>query len=67
MSKYKIVMFDEEQDGIFDTENDAEEYASYLCSCARTGAEILHMSNPGDYDYDEESFEYPEYRIIEFD
>ena len=29
------------------------------------GAEILHMSNPGDYDYDEKNFESPEYGIAE--
>lgn len=67
MAKYKIILDDEEQDEIFDTEEEAEEYALYLRSCARTGAEILHWSNPGDYDYDEDTFEDPEYEIIEVD
>lgn len=67
MSKYKIVFDGEEEDEVFDTEEEAEEYASYLCSCAREGAEILNMSNPGDYDYDEDSFEDPDYEIIEVD
>lgn len=67
MAKYKIIFDGEEQDEIFSTEEDAEEYALYLCSCARTGAEILHMSNPGDYEYDENSFEDPEYEIVEVD
>ena len=40
----------------FDTEEDAEEYALYLQSCERTGAETLHWSNPGDDDYDEDEF-----------
>lgn len=67
MSKYRIEMDGELQDEIFDTEEEAEDYALYLCSCARTGAEILNMSNPGDYPYDEDSFEEPEYEIIEVD
>lgn len=67
MPKYKVILDGEEQDEVFDTEVDAQEHALYLCSCAREGAEILHMSNPGDYDYDEDSFEYPEYEIIEID
>lgn len=49
---------------VFDTEEDAEEYALYLRSCTRTGAETLHWSNPGDYDYDEDTFEDPEYEIL---
>ncbi len=67
MEKYKIIFDGEEQDEVFDTEEAAEEYALYLCSCTREGAEILHMSNPGDYDYDEDSFENPDYEIVEFD
>lgn len=67
MSKYRIEMDGELQDEIFDNEDEAEEYALYLCSCARTGAETLHWSNPGDYVYDENTFEAPEYEIIEED
>ena len=65
--KYMINFDGELEDEVFDTEEDAEEYALYLQSCCREGAEILHMSNPGDYDYDEDDFEYPEYEIIEVD
>lgn len=67
MAKYKIIFDDEEQDEVFDTEEDAEEYALYLSSCSREGAEILHMSNPGDYDYDEDFYEDPDYEIVEID
>ena len=67
MSKYKIVFDGEEEDEVFDTEEDAEEYAVYLQGCSREGAEILHISNPGDYDYDEDNFEYPDFEIIEVD
>ena len=55
---YKIIFNGEEQDEIFDTYDAAEEFASYLCSCSRTGAEILHMSNPGDYDEDDYDCDY---------
>ncbi len=67
MTQYKILIDGEMQDDVFDTEAEAEEYAVYLVGCARTGAETLHMSNPGDYDYDEDSFESPDYEIIEVD
>ncbi len=62
--KYKII-FDGEEDEVFDSEKAAEEYALYLRSCTRTGAETLRWSNPGDYDYDEETFEEPEFEIVE--
>ena len=67
MAKYKIIFDGEEQDEVFSSAKAAEEYALYLCSCTRQGAEILHMSNPGDYDYDEDDFEDPEYEIVEED
>lgn len=67
MSKYKIIFGGEEQDEVFETEESAEEYAAYLCSCERSGAETLHWHNPGDYEYDEESFENSDYEIVEED
>ena len=65
---YKLILIDEdgyedEQDEIFETEEEAEDYALYLEGCAQEGAEILHMSNPGDYP-DEEAEEFS-YRIEE--
>lgn len=70
MTKFKIIMHypdgvDEEQDELFDTESEAINYAGYLVGCCRTGAETLFMSNPGDYPYDEDEFEEPDYSIIE--
>ena len=62
MAKYKLLFNDELEDEVFDTEEDAEEHALYLSSCSRLGAEILHMSNPGDYD--EDDYE-ADYEIIE--
>ena len=65
MSEYKVIFDGEEQDEVFSTKEDAEEHALYLCSCSELGAEELHMLNPGDYDYDEDDFEDPDYEIIE--
>lgn len=62
MAKYRVVFNGELEDEIFDTEEAAEEYALYLCSCTVEGAEILHMSNPGDYA--EDDYE-TDYEIIE--
>ena len=64
MSKYKVVFNEEEQDAIFETEEEAEEHALYLSSCSKEGAEILHMSNPGDYDEDDYD---DDYEIIEIE
>lgn len=67
MSIFKIIFDGEECDEVFSTEEEAEEYALYASGCARQGAEILHMSNPGDYDYDEDTYDDPDYEIIEID
>ena len=66
MAKYKIV-FDGEvwEEDIYDTYEEAEAGALELCSCERLGAEIMHMSNPGDYDYEEDDWEDSDYEIIE--
>ncbi len=65
MSKFQIIFEGEPEDELYDSYEQAEEAALYLCSCSDVGAEILHLSNPGDYDYDEDE-EY-EYEIIEID
>ena len=70
MPKYKVIMhysngISEEEEEIFDTEDDAEEYALYLISCGKEGAEILNLSNPGDYDLDD--YDEPDFEIVEFD
>lgn len=64
MAKYKVLFNDELEDEVFDTQEEAEEHALYLVSCTQLGAEILHMSNPGDYD--EDDYE-ADYEIIEID
>lgn len=70
MSKYKILLLypgggSDEQDEVFDTEEDAVDYALYLVSCGRQGAEILNLSNPGDYPLDD--YEEPDFTILEID
>lgn len=64
MAKYKVIFNDEEQDEVFNSESVAEDYALYLVSCTKEGAEILHMSNPGDYDEDDYD---DDYEIVEVD
>lgn len=61
MENFKGLFEDEYKDEVFDT----EEYALYLCSCTRESAVILHMSNPGDYNYGEDNFEDQDYEIVE--
>ena len=68
--KYKVEMHYsdgtvEEEDEIFDTEEEAEEHAQYMCSCYYEGAEILNLSNPGDYPLDPD--DEVDYEIIEVD
>ncbi len=67
MNKYKIIFDNEEQDEVFDSEEEAEDYALYLISCTKQGAEIMNMSNPGDYEFNEENWEDPTYETIEFE
>ena len=67
--KYKVLMHypdgtEEEEDELYDSEEAAEEAGCYGCSCYSTGAEILSMSNPGDYPLDDEECDF---EIIEVD
>ena len=77
MSKFKVKMIyndDEEMlmedgsydDAIFDSEEEAESAGLQACSDSREGAEILNLSNPGDYPYDEDEYEV-DFEVIEVD
>lgn len=78
MPKYKVKILygnDEEDilmadgsydDAIFDNESDAEEAGQEACSNCELGAQILNMSNPGDYPYDKDTF-FVDYEIIEIE
>ena len=66
MAKFGIEVDGFLQDEVFDTEEEAEEYAAYLSGCGRLGAEILYMSNP----YENESpddYEEPFIEVVELD
>lgn len=71
MTKYSVTIHfpdeDMELDELFDTEAEAEEAALQAISDARTGAEILHWSNPGDYDFNEDDYDDVDYDIEEVD
>ena len=67
MARFRVIIDGEMQDEVFDSYEGAQEYALYLVGCARTGAETLNLSNPGDYPYDEDSFDDPEYEVVEED
>lgn len=67
MTKYKILWVedDREEDELFDSFAAADEMALYYQACSSQGAEDLYLSNPGDYPYDEDGYEPPEYKIVE--
>ena len=73
MARYKLIFIypdgsedeDYNDDAIFDTIEEAQEYGLYMIGCYQTGGEIMEMSNPGDYPYDEE--DKLDFRIIEIE
>ena len=69
MAKKFRIIFDgyEDEDENFDTYEEAEAYGWECCSNAKVGAEILNLSNPGDYEYDEDNWEDPDFEVIEVD
>lgn len=54
----------EEQEEIFETEQEAENYGLEQCSNYSLGGEVLHMSNPGDYPLEDED---ADFEIVEID
>lgn len=73
MAKYKIIYcwsdgsIDEDDNfgEYYDSEEEAEAEGEYGISCRRQGAEILEMSNPGDYPFHEEDFEDDSFEVVE--
>lgn len=53
-----------EDDERFETEKEAEEYGLVMLSNYNTGAEVLHMSNPGDYSLDDDDAD-PDIVVVE--
>lgn len=69
MTKYQVKYIypdgtEELDDEIYGTYEEADDAGSYGCSCYMLGGEILHLSNPGDYDDPQES-DRPTYEAIE--
>jgi len=69
MTKYEVTIHFPDEDmtleDLFDTEEEAREAALYAISCWDSGCETLHMSNPGDYEYDEDDVDDVDYDIDE--
>lgn len=68
MAKYRVLMkysdgTEELDDEVFDTEKEAEDYGCYLIGCCREGADIMNLSNPGDYPLDD--YEDPDFEVVE--
>ncbi len=63
MSKYKVIFNDDEQDEVFDSYEEAEDFAMELLTYWHAGGEVLELSNPGDYPYDPDDA--PDYEIVE--
>lgn len=70
-TKYRYVLhyddggIDDDDDELFDTYDEAMEAGLYGLSCAAQGAEILHLSNPGDYPFDEDDPPSGDVEVIE--
>lgn len=56
--------FEEYEDEVFETREDAMNCIAQIESECRIGAETLNMSNPGDYPYDEDDDFEIDYEII---
>lgn len=66
MYKLKIFEegFEEYEEEVFETKEEAQACMDTIMSDCRAGAETLNMSNPGDYPYDEDDDFDIEYEII---
>ena len=69
MTKYRLEFEEDlaDENGIFDTYQQALDAVSEVENNMRVGAEVLHMSNPGDYSYDEDDDFSVEVEITEVD
>jgi len=72
MPKYKIIYHwtggaDDEDDNYgeyYDSEEEANEAGLYGLGCRRQGGEILELSNPGDYPFDESDYEDDDFEVV---
>lgn len=67
MYKLKIYEegFEEYEDEVFETREEALDCMAQIESNCRTGAGVLNLSNPGDYPYDEDDDFDIDYEIVE--
>lgn len=70
MSKYKVLILyqdgtEEEDEYVYDTYEEAHERGCDILTDFATGAEVLNMSNPGDYPM--ELMEDPDFQVIQVD
>ena len=69
MKKYKIILIfsdgEDEQEGLFDTYEEADSVAGDLAGCYHVGQEMFNLSNPGDYPLDDDDD--VDWRIVEVD
>ena len=66
---FKVVMqyldgTSEDEDELFETEAEAEEYGLEQCNNYVVGGEVLHLSNPGDYPLNDEEVDF---EVVEVD
>lgn len=66
---FKVVMqypdgTSEEEDEVFETESEAEAFGLDQCNNYIVGAEVLHLSNPGDYPVNDDT---ADFEVIEVD
>lgn len=75
MAKYKIIYYwsdgtqseDDAYGEFYDSEEEANDAGLYGLSCREQGAQILEMSNPGDYPYDPSEFEDDYFEVVKVD
>ena len=72
MAKYKIIFHlsdgtedeDDNYGSYYNSKNEAEEAGLYGLGCRELGGEILEMSNPGDYPFDEGDYENDTFEVV---
>ncbi len=75
MARYKIIYHwtngteteDDNYGDYYSSKREAQEAGEYGLGCAVTGGEILEMSNPGDYPFDESDYEDDTFEIVKVD
>lgn len=72
MGKYKVIYFyssgdtdeDDNYGEYYSSEAEANDAGEYGLSCKKLGGEILEMSNPGDYPFNESDYEDDTFEVV---